>query len=60
MRSAAFCSAPADWTKRLPGSMKIAAAKDVEIPTDWTYLALAHARKREAGRRFPKNARTQP
>ena len=22
MRSAAFCSAPADWTKRLPGSMK--------------------------------------
>ena len=23
----------------------IAAAKDVEIPTDWTYLALAHARK---------------
>jgi hypothetical protein len=23
----------------------IAAAKDVELPTDWTYLALAHARK---------------
>jgi hypothetical protein len=23
----------------------IAAAKDVEIPTDWAYLALAHARK---------------
>jgi tetratricopeptide (TPR) repeat protein len=23
----------------------IAAAKDVEVPTDWTYLALAHARK---------------
>ena len=23
----------------------IAAAKDVQIPTDWTYLALAHARK---------------
>jgi len=23
----------------------IATAKDVEIPTDWTYLALAHARK---------------
>jgi Flp pilus assembly protein TadD len=25
----------------------IAAAKDVEVPTDWTYLALAHARKGE-------------
>jgi tetratricopeptide (TPR) repeat protein len=25
----------------------IAAAKDVQIPTDWTYLALAHARKRK-------------
>jgi hypothetical protein len=23
----------------------MAAAKDVEFPTDWTYLALAHARK---------------
>src|SRR5262249_17926474 len=23
----------------------IAAAKDVEVPTDWTYLALAHAQK---------------
>jgi tetratricopeptide (TPR) repeat protein len=23
----------------------IAAAKDLEVPTDWTYLALAHARK---------------
>jgi hypothetical protein len=24
---------------------RVAAAKDVQIPTDWAYLALAHARK---------------